>query len=364
MESFFLPLLYNAAFLGVLLVWLNREQLEKKVQLNNVSLWIISAVVTTISVIINICFVIYDLTDVDNALWTGSKAFVEGVNPYTNEVVEHINTEGEVFDSYYNYGPINLAIYTIFFLTFGPVFGKWWLFPSSLILGIACYFTHAAMRGKAEGMVSISPKQQDSSLSLVWNHNRDIPLFCMLISPFLVNNSILMLLFFLIGRYFRHKNHKTAEVSFYVLGAEVKFMTGLIVVILFLDQMISEEFSWKGLQPYFAGILVYLLSALPFGLYPVIRGEFLHQGVPSERTGEIAGPLLIEILLLLAISDLLIPAALVIMGITYWITIKRSLSDREIILCLISLFVLPFYGTELAIIPFAIILIHYTGIEQ
>ncbi|MHA2274006.1 MAG: hypothetical protein ACXACI_19355 [Candidatus Hodarchaeales archaeon] len=95
-------------------------------------------------------FVIYDLTDVDNVLWTGSEAFIEGTNPYTNKVVEHIDADGEVFYSYYNYGPVNLIVYSLFFLLFGPLFGEWWLFPASFACGtinetchsFACSFPH------------------------------------------------------------------------------------------------------------------------------------------------------------------------------------------------------------------------------
>ncbi|MFX0115798.1 MAG: hypothetical protein ACFFB3_14710 [Candidatus Hodarchaeota archaeon] len=362
MDRILFPILYNMFFFIVLAAWLNKEKLEIRIRINNLTLWLISGLYTIIAIIINILMVVYDLTDVDNALWTGSEAFVKGINPYTNEVVEHIDTNGESFLSYYNYGPVNLVVYSIFFVLFGPLFDEWWLFPTSFILGVACYFTHGAMRGKAEKLVTIGPEHENSGLLIAWNHRRDLPLFCMLLSPFLVNNSILMLLFFMIGRYFRQRGYKTAEVSFYVLGAEVKFMTGLIVVIMYLDQIRSRDLSWKAHLPYFTGVLVYILSALPFDFYAVIRGELLQQGVPSERTGQIAGPMLVEILLFFEISDLLIPIALIILMFTYWITIKRPLPDREIIICLISLFLLPFYGTELAIVPFALIIFNYTGI--
>lgn len=362
MEQFFLPLLYNVSFLAVLLVWLNKEKLETRVKLSNVTLWGLSAIITTISIVINVLFVIYDLTDVDNVLWTGSEAFVEGINPYTNKVVEHIHADGEVFYSYYNYGPVNLIVYSLFFLLFGPLFGKWWLFPASFVLSTACYFTHGAMRRNAEEMINIGPELENSFPLIAWNHQRDLPLFCMLFSPFLVNNSILMLLFFMIGQYFRQKDQRTLEVIFYVLGAQVKFMTGLIVAIMLIDQVRGRDLSPKALFPYLGGILVYILGAIPFDLYGVIRGELLQQGVPSERTGQIAGPLLVEILLFFETPDLLIPMALFIMAVSYWRTINRPLEDREIILCLISLFLLPFYGTELAIIPFALIIFSYTGV--
>jgi hypothetical protein len=362
MERILFPILYNLFFFIVLAAWLNKEKLERRVKINTLTLWLISGLFTAIAIIINILMVVYDLTDVDNALWTGSEAFVDGNNPYTNEVVEHIDTDGESFLSYYNYGPVNLVVYSIFFVLFGPLFDEWWLFPTSFILGAACYFTHGAMRGKTEKLVIIDPEEKNSGRLIAWNHRRDLPLFCMLISPFLVNNSILMLLFFMIGRYFRQEDHKTAEVSFYVLGAEVKFMTGLIIAIMYLDQIRSQDLSWKAHLPYFTGVLVYFLSALPFDFYAVIRGELLQQGVPSERTGQIAGPILIEILLFFEISDLLIPTALIILMLSYWTTIKRPLPDREIIICLISLFLLPFYGTELAVIPFALIMFNYTDI--
>jgi len=359
-----LPFLYNTAFLGILVAWFNKEKLETRVKLSNRSFWIISAIFSLISVTLNIMLVIYDLTDVDNALWTGSEAFVKGINPYTNKVVEHIDTEGNVFDSYYNYGPINLLVYSLFFLSFGAVFGKWWLFPSSIVLCAACYLIHGALKGLDGKMINIMPKQEQLSHSSVWDHQRDLPLFCMLLSPFLMNNSILMLLFFMIGRYCRYRGHRTAEVSFYVLGAEVKFMTGLIVAIMFLDQLRSRDFDLRSQLPFLGGISVFFLTALPFDVYAVVRGELLQQGVPSQRTGQIAGPLLIEILLFLDMSDLLIPTALIIFGACYCVTIPWSLSDREIILCMVSLFLLPFYGTELAIIPLVLMLFRYSGVAD
>lgn len=362
MEQFFLPLLYNVSFLAVLLVWLNKEKIETRVKVSNVTLWVVSAIITTISIVINVLFVIYDLTDVDNVLWTGSEAFIEGTNPYTHQVVEHIDADGEVFYSYYNYGPVNLIVYSLFFLLFGSLFGEWWLFPASFLLSIACYFTHGAMRRNTEAMINIGPEQGNSSPLIVWDHQRDLPLFCMLVSPFLANNSILMLLFFMIGQYFRQKEQRTLEVIFYVLGAQVKFMTGLIVAIMLIDQVRDWDLSPKALFPYFGGFIVYILGALPFDFYGVIRGELLHQGDPSERTGQITGPVLIEILLFFETTYLLIPAALLIMAVSYWLTVQRPFEDRVIILCLISLFLLPFYGTELAIIPFALMIFSYTGV--
>ncbi len=365
MEDTVLPLVYNLGFLFILICWLNKEKIESKIGLTTSHLWFIAVLMTILAVVVNIAFVLNDnFTDVDNALWTGSEEYLNGRNPYSEKVVEHIDQDGNSFLSYYNYGPINLIIYSLFFIVFGKIFQEWWLFPSSIVLGITCYFIYGTLKGKVKHLVSLSTDEKSQQTMFIWDHKRDIPFFLILLSPFLVNNSILMLMFFMIGRYFRYSGNRTLEVSFYVLGAQVKFMTGLIVAIYFFDQIRSRDYYWKNYFPYITGLLLYIITILPFGIWPVINGSLLQQGDPSERTGQLRGPLLVEILLVLKQTLLLIPLAIVILIIVYFISTDRPFNDREVILCLTSLFLLPFYGTELSIIPLALILFRYTNLNE
>jgi len=364
------PILYNFIFILLWVLWFvyHKEEedqrihrLFKKYLIDDRVFYIITGFCILGFLYLLFSYAISN-TDVDDAITTAVRAFLDGRNPYTENVVEHhnlINGTPTTVLGRYHYFPPDLLTYSLFYLLTGnilfPILGTYWFVPLHLLLLILGYWM----------VVKI----------VEWPHNRRLPFYILLTTPFLFTNSMLMLFFFLLGYYFYEiKEQHSLGMTFYVIAASVKYMVGFIIVFYFV-QMIRELFrkaippdNWrlisKKFAPYVISSCVLGLLSLPFGLIDVIISVFAYQGLTSFR-GEVAqsvGPLLIEILKILSLEELLnlslvelfyLPLVIIIVLIAFIILWNKDTYEQILHFSMLSMLILPFYATELFItIPF------------
>jgi hypothetical protein len=94
----------------------------------------------------------------------------------------------------------------------------------------------------------------------------------------------------------------------------------------------------------------------------VFKGAVLYQAVPGYRVSvaQTEGPLLIEVLNLLSLPDLLIVSALLLFFVFYFFVRWQRFFVRTVSLGLFVMFLLPFYGTEMLIIPLYQVLLWFS----
>lgn len=351
------PILYNLIFISLWILWFiyHRERENQKLHyifrnyLNkNQIFYPITGLFIVIFIYLLFSYAITN-TDVDDAITSAVKAFLEGRNPYQEDVVEHHTPSGIVY-SRYHYFPPDLITYSLFYLVFGSflfsLLQTYWFVPLHLFLLIPGYWivTHI----------------------VDWPHQRLLPFFLLLVTPFLFTNSMLMWFFFLIGYYlFEKRKRYTLGMIFYVLAASVKYMVGFVILFYFL-QTINELLkegepfkNWKsigrGLTPYIISSIVLTLLSLPFGVVDVIESVFLYQGDPQYRkdVAQSVGPLLIEILKGISLESLYLPITGIIVILAFIFLKNQSTYEKIIHFSFLSMIILPFYATELFItLPF------------
>ncbi|MFX0061446.1 MAG: hypothetical protein ACFFC7_04605 [Candidatus Hermodarchaeota archaeon] len=354
----FLIILYNVGFLVLFFIWLKKRDIKLLKFFQELDIRILWAFCLLLFLIIS--FISFNLpTDVDDAVVGGAKAFLNGHNPYMENVVPHTLPNNTDIKSVYHYFPPDLLTYAFFVFIFGfissPILTPTiiMLLANLIILLPTYIFFDKILREK------LSPK-------------RSFPLFLVLSSPFIVNNSILMLAFFVIGYFFWNtrqtcyiskQENKILGMIFYVLSASVKYMTGILILVHFFDDLkvlFQQSTPFRGrflfLLPYFLASLVLASFCLPFGLFEVFKAVFLYQGDPSYRGGVAAmtGPFLIEFLVFIDASSLYIPVAAIIFVLAFSYSFYNksfSLVDKQVFLCFLAMFILPFYATELFVIP-------------
>ncbi|MHA1166941.1 MAG: hypothetical protein ACTSRU_03895, partial [Candidatus Hodarchaeales archaeon] len=190
------------------------------------------------------------------------------------------------------------------------------------------------------------------------------------VSPFLLNNAVLMLFLYtvaisLINRMSesnQFRDHYVKILEF--LSAGVKYMTGIFIVLEFIREagLSLKNREIKDLLPYVTGSAVFIILMIPFGLIDVFIATILYQGHPDFREGvaEINGPLLVEILALLNLESLYFFIFLLsgMLALILTLYIYEELHEQQMFLSFIIMFILPFYGTELFIIPLFALFYH------
>lgn len=355
--TYFAPILYNLIFLSLWILWFiyHREDenqrlrtLFRKYLQNRVWFYPITGIIIAIFLYLLLSYAVIH-TDVDDAITSAVQAFLKGHNPYQENVVEH-HTPNGVVHSLYHYFPPDLITYSLFYLCGGfllfPLLGTYWFVPFHFLLLIPGYWILTQI--------------------VDWPHRRALPFFFLLITPFLFTNSILMWFFFLIGYYFYEKRQSyTLGMIFYVLAASVKYMVGFIILFYFIKTFRevlgngSLTKNWRSIlrqfNPYIISSLVLALISLPFGLIDVIIAVFIYQGATPfrEEVAQTGGPILIEILKILALDILYLPIAGIIVIFSYLVLRNLPTFDQILHFSFLAMLILPFYGTELFItLPF------------
>lgn len=356
------PFLYNLIFVSLWILWFmyHREeenqglkQLFRKYFHDNIWFYLITGSLIAIFLYFLFSYAIWH-TDVDNAITSAVQAFLQGINPYQNNVVEHY-IDSKMVLGRYHYFPPDLLTYSLFYYFFGnilfPLLHTYWFVPLHLILIIPGYWIITQL--------------------VDWPHRQLFPFTVLLIIPFLFTNSMLMWFFFLIGYYlYEKKERHILGMTFYVLAASVKYMVGFVILFYFIQTLKelhneSQFTNWQvighKLAPFVISGLILTLICLPFGFYDVIKSVFLYQGDPQyrEEVAQSVGPLLIEILkflelqLNLNLTSFYLPILGVIVILALIILMKQPTYDQIIHFSFLSMVILPFYATELFItLPF------------
>ncbi|MFX1282183.1 MAG: hypothetical protein ACFFB5_00950 [Promethearchaeota archaeon] len=359
------PFLYNLIFILLWILWFLYHKKDPFIQKafktylkRNYLFYPITGCLIVIFLYLLFSYAIIN-TDVDDAITSAVRAFLEGSNPYQENVVEHY-IDSEMVLGRYHYFPPDLLIYSLFYILIGHVFyedisllgrdisllGTYWFVPLHFLLVIPGYWIITQL--------------------VDWPHYRLFPFTLLLITPFLFTNSMLMWFFFLIGYYYYEKKERhILGMVFYVLAASVKYMVGFIILFYFIrtikeiykeeDPLNNLNLTGYKLAPYILSSLVLTLICLPFGLINVIDSVFISQGDPQHRedVAQSVGPLLIEVLKFLNLKSLYLPIVGTIAILAFIILMRQPTYDQIIHFSFLSMIILPFYATELFItLPF------------
>lgn len=366
-----LPIIYNVGIFTILVLWLTRKNhsLETWVRTANIKLlWIIFFIIFIFSFLANLSFL---GSDVDDAVISGTMAFVnQGINPYMlnpatgHGVVIHYDRAGNQILGLYHYFPTDLFIHSFMYLLFGflgqidPALGSAWFLLGNLIFVGAGYVF-------ARKIVDIDDLQL-------------FPIYGILTSFFLFSNSSLAILYFLAGFYLLKKAYEKTQPILYDLGilgyifsAGVKYATGLLLIILFLEELFTVR-KWqdlKAFRPYVIGSIILLVIIIPFGTFDVLKATFLDQGEITSRAevAGIYGPALVE-LFLVFFQDILAWFTIVfilaaILSIIIAFKIGKSTYEKQMLLIFLFMFILPFYGTEFLFVPLLLWMFSIFGFE-
>lgn len=336
---------YNIFFGFMFLLWWYRNhpviRIADRIKHGSIiKIWLFALIYVPI---MSIMVIFYLQSDVSTAITTGVQGFLNGINVYKQNVVVHYLSNGKQVDSVYHYFPPDLFVNSFFFLLFGwidnvfnyPAYN--WLVITNIFFIIGLY----PLMRKVVDLEDI----------------RLIPCYIVFMCHFLATNSILMLIFFVFGYYFLQRKQKTLGYTNYVLSASIKYMTGLYLVIFFLEDLniTLKDKNITRFIPYIIGILVLTILMLPFGIIQVIIATLFYQGDISKRIGiaSVEGPLLVEIMLifnLLSYYDGVFIITSIITVIIAW-KIGKNTYERQMLLAFSMMFLLPFMATELFIIP-------------
>ena len=338
-------IIYNIVFGFLFLLWWYRNhpaiRIADRIKHGSiVKIWLVAIIYVPI---MSISVVFYLHSDVSAAITSGAQAFLQGVNVYTQNVVIHYLTDGTLVYSVYHYFPPDLFINSVFFLLFGwidtlfiyPAYN--WLVVTNILLIICLY-----------PLIRKIVYLEDRRL---------IPCYLVFMSHFLATNSILMLVFFAIGYYFLQRKHKIAGYTSYMLSAAIKYMTGLYLIIFFLEDIKAtlNDRNIRRFVPYIIASFVLLIMMIPFGIIQVIIATLFYQGDINDRikVAAIQGPLLTEIMLYFGIINyynIVFIITSIITLIVAW-KVGKNTYERQMLLSFIMMFILPFMATELFIIP-------------
>ena len=350
---------YNIGMVLIFLVWIYQDKLPMKQILlkGRLLYWYIFSFSWLIfSVFANFLFL---GSDVDDAIISGTKAFVNtGVNPYANKVVVHL-LNNEVVLGLYHYFPSDLFAYSFIYTICKPFLpliphislhffsysvqlnialeNSWFVFGNFVFLTIAYFFVKKIL----------DPVE----------HKRLVPIYIFITAFFLFTNSSLLVLYFAIGFYLLKKSLYSSGITAYVLAAGVKYITGLLLFVQIVEEMlmVRKVSDLKFLKPYIIGSVVFIVLIIPFHIDKVLNATFLYQLEVNSRSevAGIYGPALIEIVLQFGLLDYFSIIFIISCIISIYVAFRygKSTYEREMILSFLFMFILPFYGTELFIVP-------------
>ncbi len=354
-------IIYNLGVIATIFLWIYQDKVHLKNIITEGNLtywWFFSIAWLFFSVIANFFFL---QSDVDDAIISGTMAFVNnGANPYAQNVVVHLLNNHVVF-GLYHYFPTDLFVYSIVYIickpalvTFPFLKNSWFVFGNIVFLTIGYFFLKKIL-DKVE-------------------HKRLIPIYIFVTGFFLFTNSSLLVLYFTIGFYLIkklswHNTQYYIGITAYIFAAGVKYITGLLLFV-----QIVEEFSHVRkikdlafLKPYIFGSILFAILIIPFGFYNMLNATFLYQLETSSRSqvAGIYGPILIELVLLFNLLNYYSIIFIIAAFISVLISFKfgKTTYEREIILSFCFLLILPFYGTELTVVPLLLWLFKLFDVE-
>lgn len=349
-------LLYNIGIIGLFVVWIFQDRTKLKKIFTEGSIknwWIFSSIWFIFSLFANF-FVLG--SDVDDAIISGAIAFVNGANPYAQKVVVHLLPSGEVL-GLYHYFPSDLLVYGAGYLFFRPyqesfpfLLNSWFFLSNCIFLALGYLFTR-----------KILDEVEDKRL---------LPIYIFVTCFFLFSNSSLLVLYFTMGFYFIKKlSRYNLGITAYILAAGVKYITGLLIFVQIVEEILHVR-SIKELKlfiPYITGSIIFFIIILPYGLYNMLNATILYQIEVNARSqvAQTYGPILINVVLILDLYkffSIIFGIAVIVSILLTW-RFGKTTYEREMILSFLFMLILPFYGTELLIVPILLWVFQLFGVE-
>ncbi len=372
MEDILLVFAYNILFFVLFVIWWRflwrtskdisetAEKLKEIITSKRVLITSVLIFLIVLTVVAQI-FVFAPNTDVDDAITTGVKAFLQGINPYASDVVTHYVNEQKILGPY-QYFPFDLLIYSFFYILGGTILESYlstfWFLPFHVLLLIPYVYLFQKILDKQLATFNIS---RTTSISLA----------ILTATPFLWSNAFLMSFSFLLGYYLIHtKKQKTLGLISYLVGAASKYMTGMLFfnylsceIRNLLSRKITIRQFVRTLIPFISSSVIFLIFVIPFGIWNVLVSTFLYQGEINARSevAQIKGPILVEIFKALDLLSVYLPIFLLltILFVSFIMIKVSNHLDQFIAISFYFMFTLPFYGTELFGAPLLAIIIRF-----
>lgn len=349
-------IIYNIGIVAMFLAWIYQDRLpiKKIVTEGRLLYWYLFSISWLfLGLISNFTFL---GSDVDDAIMSAARAFVGGANPYVQDVVIHLLNNHVVY-GVYHYFPSDLFVYSFMYIVFRPInqmfpqlLNSWFFFSNVLFLSIGYLFVR-----------KILDQVEDKRL---------IPIYISVTCFFLYTNSSLLVLYFAMGFYFMDKlKRHNAGITAYILGAGVKYITGLLIFVQVVEEFahVKKLADLKFLKPYIIGAIVFVILIIPFGILNTLNSTFLYQLAVKQRSqvAGIYGPVLIEAVLVLNILPYFSIIFIIAIILSIYVTFKygKTTYEREMILSFLFMLILPFYGTELLIVPVLLWLFQLFDVE-
>ena len=218
--------------------------------------------------------IVFPASDVDEAMTGAIRSyFLDGTNPYLYQVVPHIlyTNSGHIIKyGTYNYGPIDLLIYGIFYFIFSPFVGNtWWIFVTNIIL---VALTYVIMRISLDNKIP---------------HTITLISFLFLFSWFLQDNAVLMCLLLSLAWFVYNKvdtNYKHSLVTIILtLAVLTKLYVAFVLLAYFVYVLKKDVYLWiiNGV----IGVITTIIIIFPFGINNVLSSIFLFHVDLSIREG-------------------------------------------------------------------------------
>ena len=350
-------IIYNVGVLLTILLWVYQDKVHLKqiITEGKLAFWYIFAASWLILSILANTYVLK--SDVEDAIISATKAFVNnGTNVYKYSVVVHL-LNNQVVYGLYHYFPSDLFVYSIVYFFCKPIItifpflhDSWFVFGNALFLTVGYFFVKKIL-DQVE-------------------HKRLVPVYIFVTAFFLFTNSALLVMYFTLGFYLIKKlSMHSSGIAAYIFAAGVKYITGLLLFVQIVEEFlhIRKLEDLKFLIPYIIGTIPFLIIIAPFGFYNMINATFLYQLDVSSRS-QVAGiydPLLIELVLEFDLLNYFSLIFIIASNISIFISFKlgKTTYEREIILTFCFLLILPFYGTELTIVPLLLWLFKLFDVE-
>jgi hypothetical protein len=214
--------------------------------------------------------IVFPSSDVDDAMVAAIRGFLEGVNPYQEDIVPHIllTSSGSVTVwGTYNYGPIDLIGYSLGYLLFSPFLpSNWWLFGTNFVLMIFIYLIFHAIYPDI-------------------HHIRKLIPFVILMSFFLQDNAVLMVLFLALAWWCYKKltnpKRDIMVIIFLTLGSLTKLFL-VVVLFAYIYYIIFPDIK-KTIFLTALSLILVLIVLIPFNIGEVINSTLLFHSQLDDR---------------------------------------------------------------------------------
>lgn len=285
--------------------------------------------------------VTFGYSDVDEAITYAGQAFLNNTNPYTNYVVPHIligSTGSQTIYGPYNYGPVDLVVYSLGQLLtrwlFGPV---WWFFAFNVGLALLAYLP----------LHFVAPALPDGV---------KFPPYAFIIGFALQDNVVLMVLFLCLALCAEKRLRSSAKTPvvavLLTLGALTKLFL-LFVLLGYLCFKVSEDLRGT-ISACMASLVVATTLVLVFGGWSVVDAVVLfHLDLGLRSQLAVVQGTLPSLVTMLGLSYLFPFLALVgyVLALLLCKVLCESLAERLLLLSLLCLFLIPSSAYAFLTIP-------------